>query len=54
MKLAATSISFRTGSGAFCYSIWPTHENTLPGYEARMDALSMQFLGQDRFCPTQR
>ena len=23
---------FRTGSGAFCYSFWPTHDNTLPGY----------------------
>lgn len=95
-----TSISFRRGSGAFCYSFWPTHDNTLPGYpnnprpagngkryritvegpgvtpdvqwegaglhnfdpnssadrdyEARMDALFMQFLGQDKFCPTQR
>jgi hypothetical protein len=27
-----TSISFRRGSGAFCYSFWPTHDNTLPGY----------------------
>ena len=27
-----TSIMFRTGSGAFCYSFWPTHDNTLPGY----------------------
>jgi hypothetical protein len=95
-----TSISFRRGSGGFCYSFWPTHDNTLPGYpndlrpagngkryritvegpgvtpdvqwegaglhdfdpgsaadrdyEARMDALFMQFLGQDKFCPTQR
>jgi hypothetical protein len=95
-----TSISFRRGSGAFCYSFWPTHDNTLPGYpndlrpagngkryritvegpgvtpdvqwegaglhdfdpsstadrayEAQMDALFMQFLGQDTFCPTQR
>ena len=23
-------------------------------YEAQMDALFMQFLGQDKFCPTQR
>ena len=95
-----TSISFRRGSGAFCYSFWPTHDNTLPGYpnnlrpagngkryritvegpgvtpdlqwegaglhdynpndnadrdyEAQMDKLFMQFLGQDKFCPTQR
>jgi hypothetical protein len=95
-----TSISFRRGSGAFCYSFWPTHDNTLPGYpnnprpagqgkryritvegpgvtpdvqweaaglhdfnpnngadveyERRMDALFMQFLGNDKFCPTQR
>jgi hypothetical protein len=95
-----TSISFRMGSGAFCYSFWPTHDNTLPGYpnnlrpagngkgyritvegpgvtpdlqwdgaglhdydpnnsadrdyEAQMDKLFMQFLGQDKFCPTQR
>jgi hypothetical protein len=95
-----TSISFRRGSGAFCYSFWPTHDNTLPGYpnnprpagngkryritvegpgvtpdlqwegaglhdynpsdsgdrdyEARMDRIFMQFLGQDKFCPTQR
>jgi hypothetical protein len=95
-----TSISFRRGSGAFCYSFWPTHDNTLPGYpdnprpagqgkryritvegpgvtpdlqwegaglhdfnpsnradvdyERRMDALFMQFLGSDKFCPTQR
>jgi hypothetical protein len=95
-----TSISFRRGSGAFCYSFWPTHDKTLPGYpnnlrpagngkryritvegpgvtpdlqweaaglhdfnpsssadrayEAQMDALFMQFLGQDKFCPTQR
>jgi hypothetical protein len=95
-----TSISFRRGSGAFCYSFWPTRDNTLPGYpndlrpagngkryritvegpgvtpdvqwegaglhdfdpgsaadrayEAQMDALFMQFLGQDKFCPTQR
>jgi hypothetical protein len=95
-----TSISFRRGSGAFCYSFWPTHDNTLPGYpnnlrpagngkryritvegpgvtpdvqweaeglhdynpsssadrdyEARMDGLFMEFLGQDKFCPTQR
>jgi hypothetical protein len=95
-----TSISLRRGSGAFCYSFWPTHDNTLPGYpnnprpagngkryritvggpgvtpdvqweaaglhdfdpnssadreyEAQMDALFMQFLGQDKFCPTQR
>ena len=27
-----TSISFRRGSGAFCYSFWPTHDKTLPGY----------------------
>jgi len=95
-----TSISFRRGSGAFCYSFWPTHDNTLPGYpnnlrpagngkryritvegpgvtpdlqwegaglhdynpndnadrdyEAQMDKLFMEFLGQDKFCPTQR
>ena len=95
-----TSISFRRGSGAFCYSFWPTHDKTLPGYpnnprpagngkryritvegpgvtpdvqwegaglhdydpsssadrayEAQMDALFMRFLGQDKFCPTQR
>jgi hypothetical protein len=95
-----TSISFRRGSGAFCYSFWPTRDNTLPGYpdnprpagngkgyritvegpgvtpdlqwegaglhdfnpnnradveyEQRMDALFMQFLGNDKFCPTQR
>ena len=95
-----TSISFRRGSGAFCYSFWPTHDKTLPGYpnnprpagngkryritvegpgvtpdlqweaaglhdfnpnnladveyEKRMDALFMQFLGNDKFCPTQR
>lgn len=95
-----TSISFRRGSGAFCYSFWPTHDNTLPGYpdnlrpagngkryritvegpgvtpdlqweraglhnfdpdnsadrdyEAQMDKLFMQFLAQDKFCPTQR
>jgi hypothetical protein len=95
-----TSISFRSGSGAFCYSFWPTHDKTLPGYpnnprpagngkryritvegpgvtpdvqwegaglhdfdstssadrqyEVQMDKLFMQFLGQDKFCPTQR
>jgi hypothetical protein len=95
-----TSIMFRTGSGAFCYSFWPTHDNTLPGYpnnprpagngkryrisvegpgvtpdllwegpglhdfnpasqadvayEHNMDALFMQFLANDKFCPTQR
>ncbi len=95
-----TSIVFRKGSGAFCYSFWPTHDKTLPGYpnnprpagngkryritvegpgvtpdiqweaaglhdfnassradvdyERRMDALFMQFLGNDKFCPTQR
>jgi hypothetical protein len=95
-----TSISFRRGSGAFCYSFWPTHDNTLPGYpnnprpagngkryritvegpgvtpdlqweaaglhdfdrsnradveyERRMDALFMEFLRNDKFCPTQR
>jgi hypothetical protein len=95
-----TSISFRKGSGAFCYSFWPTTDNTLPGYpnnlrpagngkryritvegpgvtpdvqwegaglpdfdpsnpadiehERKMDALFMQFLGNDKFCPTQR
>jgi hypothetical protein len=95
-----TSIMFRTGSGAFCYSFWPTHDNTLPGYpnnprpagngkryrisvegpgvtpdllwegpglhdfnsgnqsdvayEREMDALFMQFLANDKFCPTQR
>ena len=95
-----TSIVFRTGSGAFCYSFWPTRDKTLPGYpdnlrpagngkryrvsvegpgvtpdvvwegaglhdfnsanpadveyERRMDALFMQFVGNDRFCPTQR
>lgn len=27
-----TSTAFRTGSGAFCYSFWPTHDHTLPGY----------------------
>ena len=91
---------FRTGSGAFCYSFWPTHDKTLPGYpnnprpagngkryrisvegpgvtpdllwegpglrdfnpaseadvayERNMDALFMQFLANDKFCPTQR
>jgi hypothetical protein len=95
-----TSISLRRGSGAFCYSFWPTHDKTLPGYpnngrpaghgrryrvtvegpgvtpdvqweaaglrdfdpnsradvdyERRMDALFMQFLANDKFCPTQR
>jgi hypothetical protein len=95
-----TSTVLRTGSGAFCYSFWPTRDKTLPGYpdnlrpagrgkryrisiegpgvtpdvvwegagldefdpadpadvayEQRMDALFMQFLGNDRFCPTQR
>ena len=95
-----TSISFRRGSGAFCYSFWPTRDKTLPGYpnnlrpagngsryritvegpgvtpdvqweapglhdfnpnnhadrehERRLDALFMQFLGNDRFCATQR
>jgi hypothetical protein len=95
-----TSISFRRGSGAFCYSFWPTHDKTLPGYpnnprpagngkryritvegpgvtpdiqwegpglhdfdpsnradveyEQRMDALFMQFLANDKFCPSQR
>ena len=95
-----TSISFRKGSGAFCYSFWPTHDKTLPGYpnnprpagngkryritvegpgvtpdlqwegaglhdfnpnnrgdveyEKRMDSLFMQFLGNDKFCSTQR
>ena len=95
-----TSISFRRGSGAFCYSFWPTRDNTLPGfpdnlrpagngkryritvegpgvtpdvqweapglhdfnpnnradveYERKQDALFMQFLGNDKFCPTQR
>jgi hypothetical protein len=95
-----TSISFRRGSGAFCYSFWPTHDKTLPGYpnnprpagngkryritvegpgvtpdllwegaglhdfnpnnsadveyERRLDALFMQFLANDKFCPTQR
>ena len=27
-----TSIVFRKPSGAFCYSFWPTHDKTLPGY----------------------
>ncbi len=27
-----TSTAFRTGSGAFCYSFWPTTDKTLPGY----------------------
>ena len=27
-----TSTAFRTGSGAFCYSFWTTHDHTLPGY----------------------
>ena len=95
-----TSIVFRKGSGAFCYSFWPTHDKTLPGYpnnprpagngmryrvtvegpgvtpdiqweaaglhdfnsanradvdyERRMDGLFMEFLGKDKFCPTQR
>jgi hypothetical protein len=95
-----TSISFRRGSGAFCYSFWPTRDNTLPGfpnnlrpagngkryritvegpgvtpdvqweapglhdynpnnradveYERKQDALFMQLLGNDKFCPTQR
>jgi hypothetical protein len=95
-----TSITFRRGSGAFCYSFWPTRDKTLPGYpdnlrpagngkryritvegpgvtpdvqwegtglhdfdknsradveyEQRMDALFMQFLGNDKFCPSQR
>jgi hypothetical protein len=95
-----TSIVFRTGTGAFCYSFWPTRDKTLPGYpgnlrpagngrryrvsvegpgvtpdvvwegdglhdfdprkaadvayERRMDGLFMQFLANDRFCPTQR
>jgi hypothetical protein len=95
-----TSIMFRTGSGAFCYSFWPTRDKTLPGYpnnprpagngkryrisvegpgvtpdllsevpglhnfdpassadveyERKMDALFMQFLSKDKFCPTQR
>ena len=95
-----TSISFRRESGAFCYSFWPTHDRTLPGYpndprpagngrryritvegpgvtpdvqweaaglhdfdpksaadvayEKRMDALFMQFLANDKFCPSQR
>ncbi len=95
-----TSIVFRRGSGAFCYSFWPTHDKTLPGYpnnprpagngkryritvagpgvtpdivwegaglhdfdpdsrsdveyEHRMDTLFMQFLANDKFCPTQR
>jgi hypothetical protein len=95
-----TSTAFRTGSGAFCYSFWQTHDHTLPGYpdnprppgkgkryritvvgpgvtpilrwegaglhdfnasnpadvdyERRMDALFMQFLANDKFCPSQR
>jgi hypothetical protein len=95
-----TSIVFRKGSGAFCYSFWPTLDKTLPGYpnnprpagkgkryritvegpgvtpdvlwegaglhdfnpnnradveyERRMDGLFMQFLANDKFCPTQR
>ncbi len=95
-----TSIVFRKGSGAFCYSFWPTRDKTLPGYpnnlrpagngkryritvkgpgvtpdiqwegaglrdfnpnsradveyEHRMDSLFMQFLANDRFCPSQR
>lgn len=95
-----TSIMFRTGSGAFCYSFWPTRDKTLPGYpnnlrpagngkryrisvegpgvtpdlmwegaglhnfnpsnptdvayERKMDALFMQFLANDKFCPSQR
>src|SRR5437588_1716694 len=95
-----TSIVFRRGSGAFCYSFWPTHDKTLPGYpnnprpagngkryritvegpgvtpdvqweaaglhdfdpksvadvayEKRMDVLFMQFLANDKFCPSQR
>ena len=95
-----TSIVFHKNSGAFCYSFWPTHDKTLPGYpnnprpagngkryritvegpgvtpdvvwegaglhdfnpnnradveyERRMDALFMQFLANDKFCPTQR
>jgi hypothetical protein len=27
-----TSIVFRKPSGGFCYSFWPTHDKTLPGY----------------------
>ena len=27
-----TSIVFRKPSGAFCYSFWPKHDKTLPGY----------------------
>jgi hypothetical protein len=95
-----TSTVFREGSGAFCYSFWPTTDKTLPGYpdnprpagngrryritvegpgvtpivtwegaglhdfdpanaadvayERSMDALFMQFLADDNFCPTQR
>jgi hypothetical protein len=95
-----TSTAFRTGSGAFCYSFWPTTDKTLPGYpnnrrpagngqryritvegpgvtpivmwegaglhnfdgsnpadvayERSRDALFMQFLANDKFCPSQR
>src|SRR4030095_13614508 len=27
-----TSTVLRTGSGAFCYSFWPSTDKTLPGY----------------------
>ncbi len=30
-----TSILFRKGSGAFCYSFWSTHDSSLPGRPAR-------------------
>jgi hypothetical protein len=30
-----TSIVFRTPTGVFCYSFWPTHDITLPGRPAR-------------------
>jgi hypothetical protein len=95
-----TSTVFRRGSGAFCYSFWPTTDKTLPGYpnntrpagngqryritvegpgvtpivmwedaglhnfdpsnsadveyERSRDAIFMQFLANDKFCPSQR
>ncbi len=30
-----TSVVFRTPTGAFCYSFWPTHDASLPGAPAR-------------------
>jgi hypothetical protein len=39
------------GAGLHDYN---PNDNADRDYEAQMDKLFMQFLGQDKFCPTQR